>query len=200
MAGRPVGYRFEGNWVTKECPICQTPFERFRSSKQKTCSYECGMIQKGLSHRKRVQLICLHCGKEFETHQCRVKDGKRHRAQFCSRRCHYDHQEPTAGLRKLDPHGYVLVQVPDHPIVKARALRGSRNAFVREHRVIMERKLGRYLEPYETVHHINGIRTDNRPENLELWLKTQPAGQRESDLRQENERLRARLAELEKQG
>lgn len=51
-----------------------------------------------------------------------------------------------------------------------------------EHRVFMEEYLGRELLPHENVHHINGIRNDNRLENLELWTINQPSGQRVSDL------------------
>ena len=50
-----------------------------------------------------------------------------------------------------------------------------------QHRYVMERILGRPLLPGENVHHINGVRDDNRPENLELRSKSQPSGQRVAD-------------------
>lgn len=50
-----------------------------------------------------------------------------------------------------------------------------------QHRVVMAEILGRPLLPSESVNHKNGQRSDNRPENLELWSRWQPAGQRVED-------------------
>ena len=75
----------------------------------------------------------------------------------------------TGGLS----HGYWKVPVPAHE----RHLTGGAAA-IAEHRLVMARHLGRPLGPGEVVHHINGIRTDNRIENLELWSTVQPKGQR----------------------
>ena len=67
-----------------------------------------------------------------------------------------------------------MVRAPDHP--RARA-----SAYVFEHILVVEARLGRYLQPGESVHHRNGLRHDNRPENLELWTRPQPSGIRVSD-------------------
>ncbi len=74
-----------------------------------------------------------------------------------------------------DSNGYMLVRAPDHPNAKG-------SGYIFEHRLVMERVLGRLLLPDERVHHKNGVRDDNSPENLELWSGSHPPGQRVDDL------------------
>lgn len=62
--------------------------------------------------------------------------------------------------------GYLQTMMKDHP-------EADRFGYIFVHRLVAEQKIGRLLEPDEEVHHINGIRTDNRPENLEVMSKSE---------------------------
>jgi len=74
------------------------------------------------------------------------------------------------GGRRLSSDGYIRICQSSHP-------NANRGGYVLEHRLVMEKKLGRYLTKDEMVHHTNGIRDDNRPENLLLEnKKTHPTG------------------------
>lgn len=77
--------------------------------------------------------------------------------------------------RKVQWGGYVYVLAKDHPMVTG-------DGYVMEHRLVMEKMIGRYLLPNETVHHKNGIKGDNREENLELWTQNHSTGVRYDDL------------------
>lgn len=135
---------------------------------------------------KRVQSRChksywlcqCECGVEREVIGKSLSSGKS-RSCGCARREKLresmtgPNHHSWRGGRRTDKRGYVYVRNPDYP--------DGPNQIV-EHRLVMSKHLGRKLESDEHVHHINGIRDDNRIENLELWTTSHPPGQRVGDV------------------
>lgn len=165
------------------CAVCAKVFlpKRYIPKKRNSGMY-CSDACRNIGRHKRVVLTCPKCGTEFWVNEARAQRAEAKGLRIaCSKACGYEEirgKGEAVGQTSLHTSGYVLVNLPDHPTVQARnKLYKSHNNYVREHRVVMEQALGRTLYPWETVHHKNGIRHDNRIENLEVWVKNHPAGQ-----------------------
>src|SRR4030042_5745029 len=76
----------------------------------------------------------------------------------------YRHHSWNGG-KSITYHGYIDIYMPEHPFA-------SQRGYVREHRLVMEKHLGRYLLSHESIHHINGIPNDNRIENLVVLTRS----------------------------
>ena len=116
--------------------------------------------------------FCIRCNKLID----RTKD-RRNARKFCSYECFRlslmgrkrsnlmqsgEFNPNWRGGKRLTKYGYILIYSPSHPTVS------KNNKYVFEHRLIMEKHLGRYLKSEEVIHHKNSLRNDNRLENLEL--------------------------------
>lgn len=109
-----------------------------------------------------------------------------------------EYKHTTAkNYRSKNSAGYVMIQSPttDHPSM-------TPNGYIYEHRLVMEKSLGRYLTSDEVVHHINGIKDDNRLKNLKLTTRGEHGKEHRSPdkLRKSSRDARAKILELRAQG
>lgn len=161
----------------KNCKLCGEVFKVVRTTKR-FCSRECARAFRTGKPLFYPELECVVCEKKFQT----VRRGH----HCCSKKCcavaHYRRRigKPIKGIRRvhkgfyIGKKGYTILFLPNHP-------QSRKDGSIFQHVVIMSEFLGRPLVKGENVHHKNGIRHDNRIENLELWSTGQPPGQRVTD-------------------
>ena len=163
---RMLSRRQAAEWQATKCLGCDRLIQPKQTPKgfwyiTEYCSKPCAGRQR---QKPRRVATCAFCGKRFSP--TRTEESRGRRRKYCSKRCSDRAMtDPLGTIRKQN--GYLVFN--------------TGKAEVPVHRIVMEGVLGRPLTTTETVHHINGQRDDNRPENLELWDHAQPHGQRVSD-------------------
>lgn len=120
--------------------------------------------------------LCPKCRRQVDRRPCsKCGQLKQRKSNVCKACFAQSKQYPFSTRKHVSKDGYLYVYYKAHP-------NADKEGRIFEHRLVMEKKLGRYLFPFENVHHKNGLRGDNRIENLELWIKAQPVGARVEDM------------------
>ena len=172
------------------CEQCGAEFYRDPTEAKKGTGRFCSVACHNAAQTKPAVIkACARCGAEL-----RLKPSQAH-VQYCSKACQAQARtkRPLDRLHngrpaRMDKQGYVMVYEPSHP-------NKSFKGWQYEHRLIAEVIVGRHLVSDEHVHHINGIKDDNRPENLAVMDGDAHAALSAADYRDQLQRDRAELAE-----
>lgn len=158
-----------------DCKVCGKQMRVRRSPANlngktpKFCSQRCngiGRLGSGSGPQPNVQFACKHCGTMVIAYRSPSSLAKA-QPKFCSLECLGEAQKGEAnpafsGGRHLGANGYIYSLAPDHP-------RANVRGYVLEHRLVAEHSLGRLLTECEVVHHIDGNRLNNSPDNLHVF-------------------------------
>lgn len=149
------------------CKRCGKPFDfvlRSNRGKQEFCSSYCSRrYRSGSLHpRWRTNRLrkCAQCGKDFPAFVVNKGTGREviSERKFCSAAC-------QIANRRNAPLGSIAYDKAGYRLVKVVTPEGTTD-WVQEHRLVVEQHLGRLLERHELIHHRNGVKTDDRIENL----------------------------------
>ena len=138
------------------------------------CSMHIQRQKNGTDMEARPESFQQNMGKS-----CRIPECERN--AHCKGMCKLHYEQVKRGLTPGPPKKRTIKKGEWYTLESGYVFRTKDGRREFQHRVVMAEVIGRELYSHETPHHRNGIRDDNRPENLELWSKSQPAGQRVED-------------------